>query len=103
MRYGLCAATLVFGLTAIVAIVLNYIMREEVAGTVLESHFRWQIRTFWYSLLWGVIGLITFIVIIGIFILIADLVWTIYRIAKSWLGLNEGKAMYGAAPLGGST
>ena len=92
--YGLYGAALVFGITAIVAIVLNYIKREDVAGTFLESHFRWQIRTFWYSLLWGVIGVITFVLIIGIFILIADLIWYVYRIAKGWLRLNEGKPMY---------
>lgn len=94
--YALYAASLVVGITFIVAIVLNYIKKEEVAGTFLESHFRWQIRTFWYSLLWGVIGAITFIVLIGIFILIADLIWFIYRIAKGFLNLQEGKPMYSA-------
>jgi uncharacterized membrane protein len=92
--YGLYGASLIFGITAIVAIVLNYIKREEVAGTFLESHFRWQIRTFWYTLLWGVIGVITFVILIGIAILIADLIWFIYRIAKGWLRLHEGKPMY---------
>ena len=92
--YGLYGASLVMGVTAIVAIVLNYIKREEVAGTFLESHFRWQIRTFWFTLLWGFIGVITFIIIVGIFILIADVIWFIYRIAKGWLRLNEGKPMY---------
>src|SRR5687767_11723260 len=92
--YGLYGASLVMGVTAIVAIVLNYIKREEVAGTFLESHFRWQIRTFWFSLLWGVIGAILILVIVGIFIIIADVIWFIYRIAKGWLRLNEGKPMY---------
>lgn len=92
--YALYAASLLVGISALVAIVLNYIKKEEVAGTFLESHYRWQIRTFWYSLLWGFIGLITFVILIGIAILIADLVWYIYRIAKGWLRLNEGKPMY---------
>ena len=96
--YGLYGAALVFGLTSIVAIVLNYIKREDVAGTFLESHFRWQIRTFWYSLLWGCIGLITTIILVGFVILFADLIWYIYRIAKGWLRLNEGKPMYTEAP-----
>ena len=100
--YGLYGASLVFGLTAIVAIVLNYIKREEVAGTFLESHFRWQIRTFWFTLLWGVIGVLTFIILIGIPILIADVIWFIYRIAKGWLRLNEGKPMYVAPPGAGA-
>jgi len=101
--YGLYGASLVMpGIPAIVAIVLNYIKREDVAGTFLESHFRWQIRTFWYSLLWAFIGAITFIIIVGIFVLIADVVWFIYRIAKGWLRLNEGKPMYVTPPGAGA-
>ena len=100
--YGLYGASLVVGITWIVAIVLNYIKREDVAGTWLASHFRWQIRTFWFSLLWAFIGALTFVLIIGIFILIADFVWYVYRIAKGWLRLNEGKPMY-ETPLPGST
>ena len=91
--YALYAASSVFGITAIVAIVLNYIKKEDVAGTLFESHFRWQIRTFWFGLLWGVIGAITFVLIIGMFILGADLIWFIYRIAKGWLSLAEGKPL----------
>jgi uncharacterized membrane protein len=94
--YALYAASLLVGITCLVAIVINYIKKEDVAGSFLESHFRWQIRTFWFSLLWGVIGVITFIVIIGWFVLIADLIWFIYRIAKGWLNLNDNKPMYSA-------
>ena len=100
--YGLYAASLAVGITSIVAIVLNYIKRDEVAGTFLESHFRWQIRTFWFGLLWAVIGVITLVLIVGIFILIADGIWFIYRIAKGWLRLNEGKAMYETPPASGA-
>jgi len=53
--YALYAASYFVGITAIVAIVINYIKKEDVAGTFLESHFRWQIRTFWFGLLWGVL------------------------------------------------
>ena len=99
--YGMYAASLLIGITVLVGIVLNYIKRDDVAGTWLESHFRWQIRTFWYGLLWGVIGGITALVLIGFFILFADFVWFIYRIAKGWLRLNEGKPMYVSAPAPG--
>lgn len=92
--YALYAASLLVGITCLVAIVMNYVKKEDVAGTFLESHFRWQIRTFWFSLLWGFLGVITFIIIIGWFILIADLIWFIYRIVKGWLRLNENKPMY---------
>jgi uncharacterized membrane protein len=92
--YGLYAASFFVGITAIVAIVINHIKREDVAGTLVESHFRWQIRTFWFALLWGVLGVITLIVVVGWLILMANGVWIIYRIAKGWLRLNENKPMY---------
>ena len=92
--YLLYALSLVLGVTALVAIVMNYVKRDDVQGTWLESHFRWQIRTFWFSLLWGILGAITFLLIVGWFILIADLLWFIYRIVKGWIRLNDGKPMY---------
>jgi uncharacterized membrane protein len=92
--YGLYAASLVVGITSIVAIILNYVKRDEVAGTMFESHFRWQIRTFWFGLLWSVIGVILTFVIVGIFVLIAAGIWFIYRIVIGWLRLSEGKPMY---------
>jgi uncharacterized membrane protein len=92
--YALQAASFIIGITSIVAIVINYVKIDDVKGTWLESHFRWQIRTFWFGLLWGVIGVLTFILIIGWFILAADAVWVIYRIVKGWLRLNEGKEVF---------
>ena len=92
--YALYAASLIFGVTCLVAIIINYVKRDDVAGTWLESHFRWQMRTFWFSLLWGLIGLALTFVVVGIFVLIADLIWYIYRIVKGWIRLNDGKPMY---------
>ena len=94
--YALYAASYFVGITAIVAIVINYIKKEDVAGTFLESHFRWQIRTFWFGMLWGVLGRITFLIVIGWAVLIADGIWIIYRLVKGWLRLNENKPMYAA-------
>ena len=81
------------GLGWIVAVVMNYVKKEEVAGTWLESHFRWQIRTFWFGLLWGVIGGILAIVMVGFAILFANTIWIIYRIVKGWLNLNDNRPM----------
>ncbi len=92
--YALYAASFLIGITAIVAIVMNYIKKEDVAGTFLESHFRWQIRTFWFGMLWGMLGAITFVLVIGWFVLIVNGIWIIYRIAKGWLRLNDNKPMY---------
>ena len=92
--YGLQAVSFFTGITALIAVIINYVKRDGVQGTWLESHFRWQIRTFWFGLLWGVIGAVLFIVVVGWFVLIADGVWMIYRIVKGWLDLMDGKPMY---------
>jgi uncharacterized membrane protein len=93
ITYILYAVSWVVGFTAIVAIVINYVKREDTAGTIYESHFTWQIRTFWWSLLWAVIGLVLAFVVVGIPILIADAIWVIYRIVKGFLNWNDGKPM----------
>jgi len=82
------------GLALIVGIVINYLKKEDVIGTIAESHFRWQIRTFWFGLLWSVVGMLLMIVVVGWFVLIGNAVWIIYRIVKGWLRLTEGKYMY---------
>jgi uncharacterized membrane protein len=98
------AATIVgaflFSWPSIIAVILNYAKRSEVRGTWLESHFRWQIRTFWFGALW--VGLCVLFVIatlgIGIFIAWIPLgvvgLWFIYRIASGWLRLVDHLAMY---------
>jgi uncharacterized membrane protein len=91
--YALQAAGFLNGITWIVAVIVNYVKRDEVKGSWLESHFRWQIRTFWWGLVWGAIGVVTFLIIVGWFILMADAIWIIYRIVKGWLYLNDNKAM----------
>lgn len=91
--YALYALALFAGIGAIVAIVLNYIKREEVQGTWLESHFRWQIGTFWWSVLWIVVGSLTWIILIGWLVWGVAAIWFIYRIAKGWLNLNDNKPM----------
>ena len=96
--YALYAATFISGITCIIAIVINYVKRDDVRGTWLESHFRWQIRTFWFGMLWTILGALTWILVIGMFVLAVTSVWLIYRIAKGWLNLNDNKPMYGVTP-----
>ena len=103
------AATVVgaflIGWPSIIAVILNYVKRSEVRGTWLDSHFRWQIRTFWFGLLW--VGLCALFVIgtLGIGILIAWLpllvvsVWFVYRVVRGWLALKERRQMYASTPL----
>jgi len=89
--YALQALSFAFGVTAIVGLIINYIKRDDVAGTVYQSHFDWQIRTFWWGLLWAVIGIVLAIVFIGFAVLFVAWVWAIYRVVKGWLKLTEGK------------
>ncbi len=87
----------IFGLPSIVAVIMNYARQSDVRGTFLESHFSWQIRTFWFALLWVlVIVAISFpliFVIIGLATLPICLallgIWVIYRIIRGWLALRD--------------
>lgn len=89
----------VFGVPSIIAVVINYLKRDGAKGSFLESHFRWQIRTFWFALLWCLMGAFLFVTFIGIPFAVAVFfaagVWVIYRIARGWLALRDRKPMYG--------
>jgi uncharacterized membrane protein len=91
--YALYALSMFAGISAIVAIVLNYIKIDDARGTWLESHFSWQIRTFWWSVVWAVVGGLTVFILIGFVVWGVAFVWFVYRIAKGWLNLNDGKPM----------
>lgn len=92
----------VWGLPSIVAVIMNYARRSATHGTYLESHFRWQIRTFWYAVLWSVViwavSVPLMFVLIGFGTLwighVALSIWIIYRIARGWLALRDQRAMY---------
>lgn len=90
--YALQALSFFFGVTALVAVVINYVKRDDAAGTVYASHFDWQIRTFWWGLLWTVLGFMLILALgLGFVVLFAAWVWAIYRVVKGWLKLTEGK------------
>ena len=112
--YGLHAFSLVTGIItaatvvgafltgwpSIIAVILNYVKRSEARGTWLESHFRWQIRTFWFGLLWVAFCVLFVVATLGIGLLIAWLplgvvgLWFIYRVASGWLRLIDRRPMY---------
>jgi uncharacterized membrane protein len=91
----------IFGWPSIIAVIINYVKRGDARGTWLESHFSWQIRTFWWALLWSVIvflvGLPLTLVIVGFGIWAIGFfilgIWAIYRIAVGWTRLNDRKAV----------
>ena len=91
--YGLQALSFFFGGPALIGLIINYVKRDDARGTLYESHFNWQIRTFWWGLAWFALGCILVIVGVGLIILFASWVWVIYRVVKGWLKLIEGKAV----------
>lgn len=86
------------GLPSIIAVIMNYARRSATVGTFLESHFRWQIRTFWYALLWALVCGVLIVSIIGILLGLIGLaalgVWIIYRVVRGWLALRDRRPMY---------
>ena len=93
--------TFLFGWPSIIAVIINYVKRSDVRGTWLDSHFSWQIRTFWWAMLWAVIifivGAVFSIVLVGFAIWIIGFcllgIWAIYRIARGWLRLKDRQPM----------
>ena len=92
-----------FGLIGIIAVIVCYVKRDEAAGTWVASHLRWLIRTFWFSLLWTMIGWIVFwvllIVIIGPVIAVciwgATAIWILYRVIRGYLIFKESRPVPG--------
>jgi uncharacterized membrane protein len=112
--YGLHAFSAITGITSaafivtaflsgwpsIIAVIINYVKRNEVRGTYLDSHFGWQIRTFWYAVLWFLIGAVLIATVLGAVVgvpllLVAGL-WVLYRIVRGWITLADRKPMPGA-------
>jgi uncharacterized membrane protein len=97
------AGSFIFGVPSIVAVIMNYARQSETRGTFLESHFRWQIRTFWYAALMSLIvwavSIPLMIVIVGFGTLYIGLaligLWLIYRVVRGWLALRDRRPMYG--------
>ena len=112
--YGLHALSIVTGLISastvvgafligwpsLIAVILNYIKRGEARGTWLESHFRWQIRTFWFGLLWAVLCLGLVVLTLGVAVIVIWIplgiltVWFIYRVVRGWIALSSREPLY---------
>ena len=92
----------IFGVPSIIAVIMNYARQSDARGTFLESHFSWQIRTFWFAVLWGLVifgvSLVLMLILIGFVTLPAGLallgVWVIYRVIRGWLALRDRRPVY---------
>jgi uncharacterized membrane protein len=87
----------IFGWPSIIAVIVNYVKRGDARGTWLESHFSWQIRTFWWAVLWSiVISIVSFplaFVLVGFVTWPVGMtilgIWAVYRIVVGWMRLND--------------
>ena len=85
------------GWPSIIAVIINYVKRGDARGTWLESHFSWQLRTFWYALFWLILAGLLFMTVIGlpaaILLILGTGIWVLYRIGRGWLALLDRKTL----------
>lgn len=92
---ALIVTAFLLGWPSIIAVVLNYVKRAEAAGTFLDSHFRWQIRTFWFAVPWALLGAILWLTLLliplAILLWVVTGIWVVYRVARGWIALADGR------------
>ena len=91
--YVLYALSFVLGVTLLIGVIVAHVKRDDARGTLYESHFTWLIRIFWWSLLWGALGFLTFVLVVGMFVLAGASIWFLYRLVKGWLYWNDHKPL----------
>jgi uncharacterized membrane protein len=99
LAHGLPVVAPLFGIVGVIAIIVAYVARGDAQGSYVATHFRWLIRTFWFSLLWAVVGLLLAITLIGFpiawLVWFADSIWVIYRVVRGYLLFREARAVPG--------
>lgn len=87
----------VFGWPSIIAVIINYARRADVRGTWLESHWRWQLRTFWFAAVWALVAGLLTATLVGIpaamLVIAATGLWVLYRVIRGWMALGDSKAL----------
>jgi len=85
------------GWPSIIAVIINYVKRGDARGTWLDSHFGWQLRTFWYAVIWVILAGLMILTVVGIpfawVLLVAVGLWVLYRIIRGWIALAEARPM----------
>jgi uncharacterized membrane protein len=90
--YALQVLSVFVGITAIVGVIINYVKRDDAAGTLYASHFDWQIRTFWWGLVWSSIGFVLLFAFgLGLLVWFVAGIWALYRVIKGFLKLNDNQ------------
>ena len=87
----------VFGWPSIIAVIINYVTRDRVRGTWLETHWRWQLRSFWFAALWLLVAGLLMITLIGIpaaiLVVVSTGLWVLYRVIRGWMALLDRRPM----------
>ncbi len=95
LAYILFAVSVIFPPGSIAGVIVTHIKITEVEDEMLRSHHRWLMRTFWFGVMWAVLGLITFPLMgIGYLIWLISAIWFLYRLVRGWLNYSDNKAMY---------
>lgn len=87
------------GFLSVIALIVNYIKRDDARGTIYESHMNWMIRTFWWTLFWVVVSFLPVALLTVIsfgllsWLFLVPVIWYLYRMIKGVLWLNDGRAM----------
>ncbi|MDP1734041.1 MAG: hypothetical protein Q8L44_06715 [Sulfuritalea sp.] len=87
----------VFGWPSIIAVIINYVTRDQVRGTWLATHWRWQLRSFWFAALWLLAAGLLMLTLIGIpaafMVVVGTGLWVLYRVIRGWLALKDRRGM----------
>jgi uncharacterized membrane protein len=92
VAYGLHLFGAIAAIPSIVGLIINYVKRDHY-DELFDSHHAWMIRSFWWAILWGIIGCITIFILIGWAILFLVWVWYIYRHVRGLINFLNGEAM----------
>ena len=96
VMYGLHVATwFSLGIFSVIAMIINYVKRPDLPDDFFRSHFRWQSRSFWFTILWLVLASPLWLVFVlpGAFAYFLIGLWYLYRFVRGWWSFAEGRAM----------
>ncbi len=90
ISYALMAVSVFTALPILIAVIVSWINRDNTLDPVLQAHYTWQIRTFFFNLLWLIVGSVTWWVFgLGFVILALNQLWLVYRVAVGWYRLSS--------------